>query len=1106
MTPSSLSEKAQSYLHALENSFFWRWITNYKISFMIIILLIFYGIYTIFIIPKESFPEIKFWIVWVTTVYPGANPSDIDDLITTKIENAVKDLDGISSIDSTSSLWVSNVILTLDNGVDTKEFITDVRNKVDVLSFAEDVTTPNVMEMNVPADMLFQVVLYAPKEKYSMNHLRTLARQFVDDIEGTGGIEDVTINGLSHDDSASEFSLQIELNATQLQQQELTVGQVMNQIRAYNQNLPLWNYALGALKYDYRIDNKLTSLADLQSLPIQLNHGWYTTLEQLSSIVRHYSSDTVEYGWTQGTADNHAVSLIIYKKAWSNVFSTSNSAREVIESTLAKFIYSDLSVAYTQDLASEIVDDYLGLARDGFISIILVFLITTPFIGRRQSMIATLSMPIAFFITFMILNSLDMSMNFMVNFSLILSFGMGVDTVIVFVESAQEYMKQWYNPKTAILLTMKTYAKPNIISALVNIMVFLPILLLPWIMGKFLAFIPITIFATLVGSLLLALTVNNALVAKFNKPLPYYYKEEDNDIIDSMSSEEKEILTYERTGKQEKEKTEWPWLEKTIDRIRDKYILLLRRILPNRLFRKIAVFWPVGLVVLTFIALAPMIGFTIFPTGDTPNMSFSVEAQEGTDVKEMINIMSWVDALVAQTPELQTYIITIKDSLATIWMTLVAKSDRDRDSFEIQDDVKQQLSYLTRQWYKVEGTTEAGGPPTGKAVGIKIIADDKQYLSGLQLVAKDFESYLNTLTGTVNVASSSKDTPGQFSFRFDQSVLAQLWLTPNDVQSDIYSSINGLKAWSMIVDNKERDIVVKVNTFVGEVSPEDVYNLTISTRQWPILLSEIAKLSVDPSLSSIVRSDTDITITVDSDVQNSSQTAALQLAFEQFAKNYEYPEGISYAAWWENEENAELIGALGTALLISIFLTIVILIYMFNSFTKTALILYSIFTALLGVNLGLRITGHPYSLLVFIGFISLVGMVVHPAIFILDRINENEKKWLTIEESIIEAGYMRFTPIILSTLVTVLGLVTSLNQDEAFQGMTYTVLFGLVFSAVITLISLPILYYSLFKPKDQSKKSFFWKIFWILKQKISSQFSSLQEKVVNKLKTEKQKI
>ena len=186
-------EKIKLYKEKIENTWFGWWIKNYKVSFLLIALLIGYGTFSLIRIPKESTPDIPFGIVQIATAYPGANPVDIDSIITQKIEDEIKDMPEVDALDSTSSLGISSVVITLNSNADTKDFINEVKTKIDNLIFPEDVTDPRVMEISTDNAVLFQMMLYGPRNQFTLNQVRSLAMRFKDEIKGKVGIVDVTI-------------------------------------------------------------------------------------------------------------------------------------------------------------------------------------------------------------------------------------------------------------------------------------------------------------------------------------------------------------------------------------------------------------------------------------------------------------------------------------------------------------------------------------------------------------------------------------------------------------------------------------------------------------------------------------------------------------------------------------------------------------------------------------------------------------------------------------------------------------------------------------------------------------------------------------------------
>ncbi len=237
------------------------------------------------------------------------------------------------------------------------------------------------------------------------------------------------------------------------------------------------------------------------------------------------------------------------------------------------------------------------------------------------------------------------------------------------------------------------------------------------------------------------------------------------------------------------------------------------------------------------------------------------------------------------------------------------------------------------------------------------------------------------------------------------------------------------------------------------------------------MFGSVAEYSINQSLNSLARKDGDISINVESDLEIGLKPTDFQPKLIAFASTYQFPSGVSYKAGWENEANAELIQAAGVAFLIAIFLTFLILVYQFNSFKQSTIILYSIVTALLGVNIGLWITWNPYSMPFMIGFISLIGIVVNNAIFIIDKINNNLKLGIPLLESILDAGKTRFKPVIISSLTTILGIMTLAWKDEFRAWLARTVVFWLLFSSFMTLLSLPNIYYSVYKKKEEKVDS-----------------------------------
>jgi len=1014
-------------------------------------------------IPKESSPSIKFGIIQISTFYPGVNPVDMDNLITEEVEQAVKDIDGIDKIDSASQVWVAFTTLTLDNEADTREVVTDVKAEIDKLNLPTDAEDPVVTEISTDSEIMFQVSLYGDKWSFPKERLKRLAQLTKDRLEGKFGIDEILIDG------GADFDLQVQVDQAKAEAIWLNLAQIASSIRSYNANTPLGNFEIDSLNYDFRIDGELASREELLDVPISSA----LKLRDVANIVREYDDESIKSFWLQWEPWYHVATLTVNKAEWGNIFSLSAQAKSAIESLFEESAYEDVQYIYGQDLSEVIKDDYADLAQSGLLTLIWVFLCLLIFVGLKESAIATFAIPLAFMVTFIVLQQIDLSLNFLTNFSLVLTLGIAIDTTIVIIEAAYENMKLWFNPRTAVLKAVKDFSAPLIAGTSTTLVVFIPMMVLPGIIGKFLAYIPITVFITLVAALFISLTVNSALFYKLSKKKKWYVSEPKAEQF--LTASNLAILQKEREGKEERGHENKSLRHRMLSAFSNRYERTLRTFIWSKATRLLSVFIPIVLLVLSFVLLAPQIGFKLFPGSDNGFFFLEVKNTPWATTEQTAAYVPLIESTLSWVPELEQYSINVNGSRldATIELTDLAERNKkwQRDVFEVESQVLEDLQFLAQEWLTVESVIDEWWPPQEKPVGIKLVTDDNTKFSQLVQVAKDFQAYLRTIQGTKNVALSSKDTPGQFIFSFDKSTLSALWLTPGDVTSQLAVALNGAPAGTITVEGIDADIKVLYDSFAKEVSPSDITNTMISSPSGLVPVWELMDYQVDNAVGEIARSDTKLTIKVDADLEEefSNQGPVLQAQFSERANTYDFPDGIAFDAAGESDENAELIWAAGRGMVIALFLMLVILVLQFNSFTKPAIILYSVFLALLWVNIGLYLTGNPYSMSFAIWFIALMGIVVNDAIIFIDKINKNLAHGVDTFEAIVEAWRSRLQPIVLTTLTTLLWVLPIALQDPFWAWLWYTMIFGLFAGSAMTLFVIPSLYYMVFVKKEKIK-------------------------------------
>jgi len=1069
--------------NTLEQWFFWFWVKKFKVSILLTFLIILYWIFSLYQIPKESSPDIKFGIIWVTTIYTWVDPTSIDDLITSKIEKEIKDLEWIKKITSNSSLWVSSITVELDTWVNTRNLLTDIKDKVDKVSLPSEAEDPSVYEISTENELLFSLYLYAENKDISVGDLYDKATDLKNYLEWKAWITKVDIS------PDPDYEIIVSIDKNKLENLGLSLSQISNIIKSYNKNTPIWNYEIGDKKYDFRFEWEYNSIEDIKNTPIISSPGNTVFLSNIAEVKKIYkSNDKInEVGFFEKSWYNY-VELTINKKPKISIFDTSKNAKTLISE---KFQEKDLewyNFEYVNDLASNIIKDYKDLAQSWVSTIVLVFIMLFIFLWFKESVVATVLIPIVFLVTFIVLNIFWYSLNFLTNFSLLLTLWIALDTIIVIVEWASEKLKNWYTPKTAVLLTVKEFKAPLIAWNLTTLVVFLPMMTLPGIMWKFLSYIPITVFITLLAGLVLSLTINSALFLVFNKNKKYYIASDSSDNI--KTKEEIELLKDERAWKIQKEASSW-WIRyKIFWFLDDIYYHSLKNNISKGLFRASVIFIPLILLVLSFVFISPKLGFTLFPATDNTAINISVGWSEWYTTEFMKKNLTEINQALISIPEIKIFSAFINGNKISVTVELFDKNYRDennlRNSFLVEGEISEKLKVLQSQWLTVESSVQAGWPPWGSPVWIKLIANTNKDFSTLVNVSDDFEKYLSTVEGTKNVKNSSNPTPGQFVFKINNDKISQFWLTPSDVLTEIYFLSSWIKTSSIKGDFDDHDIIVKISDFENKkLSPSDIMDFNINSKAWVIKIWNIATYQFLPSISTISREDGNIVISVNSDLEDWYFQNQIQPKLLDFASKYNFPKNITYSSWWEASENAELITSTITSFFIAVFLIFWILVFQFNSYMQPAIVLYSIVLALLWVNIWLYVTGNPYSMSFAIWFIALTWIVVNNAIILIDKINFNLSKWVDKIEAVAEAWKSRLRPIILTTLTTTFGILPLALQDEFWAWLWYTIIFGLVFSTVLTLYVTPSLYYRLFLIE---KKEFFIKRIWnFIKKHIKKQ-------------------
>jgi len=1054
----------------LSSWFFWFWVKQRRTTILILIMVILIWAFSAYRIPKESFPEINLWMVTVVTVYPWWSPEDIDSLITKKIEDNISWIDWIDSIDSTSSDSVSTVMATLENDADVDSVANKVQDAVNTISFPSDANDPVVTQIDTDliGTMIFSVALYSKDDRYDENYLKDRATQLKKALEGVGKIDTIELNDGSRSlaglaSKAESYDIEVLINENRLTQLWIPITQISSIIQGFNKSQPLGTHTLWEKEYSFRINGEITSIDELKQTPITLTSGKTVPLESIATIKKKYDSNWQINIWHFQNGEKQAWNLSILmnvkRKSSASVLSASTEAKELIAKEMSKKEYEGLGYFYTNDLWEKVSQLYNDLVVNMISTLLVVFLIVWCFVWAMESFLATISIPMAFFVTFYVLNAMGYTMNVLTNFSLIICLWIAVDTATVIIQGASENMKQWYTPLHAALLSVRTYKNSLISGTATTVVVFIPLMLLPWVMGKAMSLIPITIFTTLIASLFVSLTGTPTIFFLTRKDKKIYTRDKETEQY--LTEDQKLILEKDREWKQEKnEETIQSKRDIVLDKLVNIYDKSIKKTLNSKIRCALWIILPIILLVFTAMFVSPKIGFLLMPSYDSENMSITLTADAWLTTDTMVSKSEGIHEILANIPELESYTSIVNGNTINITLNLIHHEERERTTFDIEAELTEKLEFLKQKGFDVSISTVTNSSSTmwsSSEVWIKIKAKDNVSHDEINKVSRDFENYLKSLPGTKNITNSSKESPWQFVFELDDDKLALLWLNKSSIGPSLYLALNGMDAGSLKIDGDTHDIKLKYDDFNDTVSPDTLMWTRITTTAWQIPLASIWNYTFKPAVTSITRDDGDITVTIGANLLQWVKAEWINEKLYEYWDSYDFPAWISYTKGWEQVENADLIESLLASIAFAFIMIFWILVLQFNSYTQPIIISYSLLMGFIWATYWMRITWNPYSMMFLIWFVALMWIIVNNAIILIDTANENVKHWYSRNDAIIESAKSRLKPILSTTLTTVIGMATLLS-NWMFALLGYTIMFWLSFGTFVTLYAVPVLY------------------------------------------------
>lgn len=986
-------------------------------------------------IPKESSPEIPIPMVFVSTGLEGISPEDSERLLVKPLETELSALEGLKQMTGTASEGSASVQLEFNPGFDADEALDKVREATDRAAgeLPDDATDPVVTEINTALFPILTTILSGPVPERTLN---TISEDLKERLEGIGGVLEVEIGG------AREELLEVLIDPTVFETYNLTFDGLINQINRNNRLI-----AAGAIESDagrmvLKVPGLIENRDDVMELPVKVADDTVVTFGDIATLRRTFQ-DPGSFARIDGQP---SLALEIKKRSGANIIDTIQSVRDVVDDARSDWPET-VRVDYMQDQAEQVKTMLGDLESNVIAAVLLVMIVIVYALGFRASLLVGLSIPGAFLAGVGALYFMGYTMNLVVLFALILVVGMLVDGAIVVVEYADRQLHDGYPARVAYANAAKRMCWPIIASAATTLSVFVPLLFWGGTVGEFMKFIPITVLLTLTASMIMALVFIPVVGGIIGKRQPKSAK----DKAQAYASEEGDPRSMTGGAGLYVRGLEW------------------------------AILRPGRTLVFALLALLGSVtlytefgnGLSFFPSVEPEFAKVEVRARDNFSIYEKDDLVRDVESKLLGYDEVASIYArtgggsrSSSDLIGSIQLELIDWSER-RPAKTIAEQIRADMGDLPG--IDVQVQVQSRGPSSGKPVSLEVVSNDR---AAQEDAVAEIRDRMDEIGGFTDI-TDTRALPGvEWQLSVDRSRAARYGADVTLLGQAVQMLTQGITVADYRPDDVDGAVDIRVRFPAEARTLEELKALRVPTSAGLVPVSNFVEFQPVARSGSIERVNQKRVITISANVAPgklvSDQNAELRGALEEM----DIPDSVTWSFGGEAEDQQDAMSFLAYAFAAAILLMVIILIIQFNSFYQAFVVMSAIIFSVMGVLLGLLVTGRPFGVVMCgIGIIALAGIVVNNNIVLIDTYNDLRRQGMSAREAALRTGAQRLRPVMLTSLTTGLGLlpmVIGVNIDffgrEIIYGAPSTqywtelssaIVGGLLVSTVLTLIVTP---------------------------------------------------
>ncbi|KAF0993672.1 efflux RND transporter permease subunit [Geobacillus sp. TFV-3] len=991
--------------------------------FIISVLLVFGGLYSFSSLKMDLLPNIEFPQLSIEVVYPGASPEDINEQVTSKLEEKFKSLEGMKKMQSSSFESIAIINLEFPFHTDMDEMERQVDALIKDTKLPDHVQT-KINRFSTGSSPILNISLFAKKD---VDLQKLLEQDVIPELNKINGVNSVSVGGMKDD------VVQITIDKQKALQAGLSLSQIKDQINEKFLSFPAGSVNTDTLQIPVRVQEKLETVEALKNMPLM------SSLTPTSQVVKLKDIAKIETRTEQPEITRYnlkdSLSMAITKKQDANTVEVADKVIKVLDAHKDEFDY-----AIGFDTAEAIKKSVESLIREGLLGALFASIAVLVFLRNvRATVIAIVSIPLSLLVASIFLHQLDISLNVMTLGGMAVAVGRVVDDSIVVIENIFRRVRKSKHGMTDELVqdSTKEILKAITSSTITTVVVFLPLGFVGGITGEFFLPFALTIVFSLLMSLLVAVTIV-PILAKFS--------------FKKVPSEEKEGALQRVYG----QVIAWALNHKAV-------ILLIS----------------VVLLVSSF-ALVPKLGFVFLPNEEQKTLVASIELPSSTSLEKTNDVSLKIEKMFDKQKEIKevtagvgsrdfrtglkrqnqaNYFISLKEGVNVA--SFIKKLEKNMQTIVDKEAPGTKLGVQELQV----------GPPSNNNINIDLHSND---LASLQKAAKQVEEYLKKRKDLKYVTNNFADKQKQIIVDIDPEKAAAYGVSSFQILGTIADETKPVDVGTLALDGVERTVQLAYDKRVDAV--EVLKNTLIFTKRGLVPVSKLATVKEVETYTSIQKLDGKVFARVSAQIAGDNIQKVTEDVIEKLENDVDLPKGVSLEGGGGSDDTVETFQQLGLAMVVAIGLVYVTMLITFGKARIPFIILSSLIFVPIGSLLGLYAANEPMSVSVMIGLLMLIGIVTTNAIVLVDRIGQNrEQKGMTIRDALIEAGKTRLRPILMTAFATVAALIplalTKASGTLISKGLAITVISGLTSSTLLTLVIVPVMYELFFIGQVKSERN-----------------------------------